>query len=287
MFSETPGHARLQAADAAGVDLDLHARLRRAVERLDALAVDERVHLHADPRGLAVAVDGDRALDLLDHAVAQVRGGDQHLAVAARAAEAGEEVEHVGDVGADLLVAREQAEVRVQAGGLGVVVAGADVQVVADAVALAAHDQDALGVGLERRQAVDDVHARLFQRAAPLDVRPLVEARLDLHQAHGLLAALGGADQRGDQRRVVARAVHGLLDREHVGVVDRLLDEALDRGHERVVGVVQQDVALAHRAQHVRLLVLVGLQPRLRDRRGTAGRAAPRDRGSSRCPRGR
>ena len=175
----------------------------------------------------------------------------------------------------------EQAEVRVQARGLGVVVAGADVQVVADAVALAAHDEDALGVGLQRRQAVDDVHARLLQRAAPLDVRALVEARLDLDQAHRLLAALGGADQRRHQRRVVARAVHGLLDREHVGVVDRLLDEALDRAHERVVRVVEQDVALAHRGQHVGLLVLVGLQPRLRDRRATAGRAARRARGSS------
>ena len=149
----------------------------------------------------------------------------------------------------------------------GVVVAGADVHVVADAVALAAHDEDALGVRLQRRQAVDDVHARLLQRAAPGDVRPLVEARLDLDQAHGLLAALGGADQRRDERRVVARAVHGLLDREHVRVVDRLLDEALDRGHERVVRVVEQDVALAHRGQHVGLLVLVGLQPRLGDRR--------------------
>ena len=129
-------------------------------------------------------------------AVAQVRGRDEHAPVAARAGEAGEEVEHVGDVGADLLVAGEQAEVRVQARGLGVVVAGADVQVVADAVALAAHDEDALGVGLQRRQAVDDVHARLLQRAAPLDVRALVEARLDLDQADGLLAALGGADQR-------------------------------------------------------------------------------------------
>ena len=165
------------------------------------------------------------------------------------------------------LVARQQAEVRVQARGLGVVVAGADVQVVADAVALAAHDEDALGVGLQRRQAVDDVHAGLLQRAAPLDVRALVEARLDLDEADRLLAALGGADQRRDERRVVARAVHGLLDREHVGVVDGLLDEALDRAHEGVVRVVQEDVALAHRAQHVGLLVLVGLQRVLRDRR--------------------
>ena len=55
----------------------------------------------------------------------------------------------------------------------------------------------------------------------------------------------------GHQRRVVARAVHGLLDREHVRIGDGLLDEALDRGREGVVGVVDEHVAFAHRAQHV------------------------------------
>ena len=96
---------------------------------------------------------------------------------------------------------------------------------------------------LSAGQAVDDVHARLLQRARPADVRALVEARLELDQADRLLAALGRADQRRHERRVVARAVHGLLDREHVRVVGRLLDEALDRGRERVVGVVDEDVA--------------------------------------------
>ena len=40
-------------------------------------------------------------------------------------------------------------------------------------------------------------------------------------------AARISAGTSGESSR---RAVHGLLDREHVGVVDRLLDEALDRG---------------------------------------------------------
>ena len=47
--------ARPQAADAADVEVDRHAGLRRAVQRADAAPVDERVHLHRDPRRLAVA----------------------------------------------------------------------------------------------------------------------------------------------------------------------------------------------------------------------------------------
>src|SRR3712207_8413341 len=43
-----------------------------------------------------------------------------------------------------------------------------------------------------------------------------VEARLELHEADRLLATLGGADERGHERGVVAGPVDRLLDREHV-----------------------------------------------------------------------
>ena len=114
---------------------------------------------------------------------------------------------------------------------------------------------------------VDDVDARLLHRARPLDVRALVAARLDLDQAHRLLAALGGADERGHERRVVGRAVDGHLDGEDVGVVGRLLDEALDRGRERVVGVVDEHVAGADDAEDVDVPVVLALQARLGHRR--------------------
>ena len=135
------------------------------------------------------------ALDLGDQPLAQMRRGDQNLAVAQRASVAGEVVEHVRDVSTDVLVDREQAEVGVQAGGGRVVVAGADVHVVTYAVALSAHDQDALGVGLQGRLSVDDVHARLLQRLGPVDVHALVKARRQLDERDRLLATLGRRDQ--------------------------------------------------------------------------------------------
>ncbi len=51
MFSEMPGSAGAQTADAAHVEVDLHAGLGGGVERADAAPVDERVHLHRDARG--------------------------------------------------------------------------------------------------------------------------------------------------------------------------------------------------------------------------------------------
>ena len=60
--------------------------------------------------------------------------------------------------------------------GLGVVVAGADVDVTDESIALASHDEGHLGVHLEVRHPVDDVDAGLFHRARPFDVAVLVEA---------------------------------------------------------------------------------------------------------------
>ena len=50
---------------------------------------------------------------------------------------------------------------------------------------------------LEVREAVDDVDARLLERARPLDVAPLVEARLQLDEADALLALLGASISAG------------------------------------------------------------------------------------------
>ena len=69
---------------------------------------------------------------------------------------------------------------------------------------------------LQAEEAVDDVHAALLERARPLDVALLVEARLELDDRRHLLAVLGGARERLDDRRVAARAVERLLDGEHV-----------------------------------------------------------------------
>ena len=105
--------------------------------------------------------------------------------------------------------AAEQAEVRVQPGRPVVVVAGPDVDVAAQAGALAPDDETDLRVGLQADEAVDDVGARLLELAGPDDVRLLVEAGLDLDEDDHLLAALGGPDQVADDRRIAATSGRG------------------------------------------------------------------------------
>src|SRR5215217_4321262 len=181
-----PRDPRAQPADAPHDQVDLHPGLGGAVQGADALGVDQRVHLQGDAARAAAGVPLGGPLDQLDDPFAQEVGGDQDLAVAGPAGVPGERVEQLGQVGAQVLVTRQQAQVGVEPGRLGVVVAGADVDVAADAALLDADHQGGLGVGLEPDQAVGDVAAGPLQRPGPADVGGLVAARLHLHQHHHL-----------------------------------------------------------------------------------------------------
>ena len=182
---------------------------------------------------------------------------DEQAPEFALAREPGQDVEQVGHVGPELRAAGQQPEVRVEAGGLRVVVAGPDVDVAAEPGALAPHDQRDLAVGLEPNEAVDDMGAGLLELAGPDDVRLLVEAGLDLDEHHDLLAALGGPDQVPDDRRVAGRPVEGHLDRQDLGILDGLADEPLDRCREALVRVMDEQVAGPDDREDVGRLVLV------------------------------
>ena len=185
---------------------------------------------------------------------------DQELAVLGRLPAARQVVEHQVGVGADVVVGGEVAEVGVLLGGDAVVVAGAQVHVAADAVALAAHDLEGLAVRLESDEAVDHVGALALQRLGPADVALLVEARLELDQDGDLLAVGRRLHELLDDRRVAAAAVQRLLDGEHVRIVGGGAQE-LDHRVERVVGMVEQHVALADGGEEVG-----SLEPRERRR---------------------
>ena len=259
MLSDSPGTPGRSVHMPADDQVDLHAGLRGPVERVDGLLVDQRVHLelHQRLRRRRGRSGPARSIRSIRPAADAVR---RHQQPAERGLPAvtGEHVEQVGDVGADLGIGGEHAEVLVQPGGLRVVVAGADVAVAADLVALLAYHQRGLAVRLEADQAVDDVAAGPLQGARPADVGHLVEAGLHLDQHHHLLAGGGRVDQRVDDRRVAAGAVERLLDGQHVRVGGGLLDEALHAGGERVVRVVHQDVALAQPVEDAARHLAVG-----------------------------
>ena len=132
---------------------------------------------------------------------------------------------------------------------------------------LVAHDEGHLGVRLETDHAVGDMHPGLLQRLRPGDVCLLIPSSLELDQRHHLLAGLGGTNQRLDDGAGRARGpVQGLLDGEHPAVQRRLVDEGLHRGGERIVGMVDQDIALTQDPEQVGRLLAGALEPALGDR---------------------
>ena len=126
------------------------------------------VHLGDDPgrHALPRRASASRSISAIDP-VGQVHRGDDQLLPVVPLRVAGQEVEQGAGVLAELGAAGEEAEVGVDPGGGRVVVAGAEVDVAADAVVLAADDQGGLAVGLQADHPVDDVDAGLLERRGP------------------------------------------------------------------------------------------------------------------------
>ena len=142
MRSDTPWHARQERADAAGDEVDVDAgpatpgRGRRSTASSTIALSLTTMRAVAAGRGVL-----DLALDELEEPRAEAVRRDEQPAERPLARQAGQDVEQVGDVGADLRTAGQQAEVDVQARGLRVVVARPDVDVATQARALAPDDE--------------------------------------------------------------------------------------------------------------------------------------------------
>ena len=178
-------------------------------------------------------------------------GRVQEFAEPRHAGESGELQEDFVDVLADRLIRRHQPVIGIEPGGLGMVVAGAEMAIATQAVVLAPHHHHQFGVSLEAEYAVHDVRAGLLQLVGQLDVGLLVEARAQLDDDGDVLARLRRVGQRTDDGGIAAGAVQGLLDGQHLGVAGRLLDEIRDRT-ETLERVMQKDIAGAQRGEDVR-----------------------------------
>ncbi len=241
-----PLDPRTQRADGAHDQVDPHPLARGLVEGPDDLPVGQAVHLRLDPRRTAgpgmLDLPLDHALDFLDERAR----GDQEPAkpLLGRAGGAGELVEEVVEIGAEVRIRRHEAQIRVEAGRGRVVVARADVHVTPHAPALPAHDERGLGVCLVADDPVHDPRPRRLEAMRPVDVALLVEARLELDEHRHLLAGGKRLEQRVHHGRAPPGAVQGQLDRHHLGVRSRLAEEPPHRRVEVLIGVVTEDVAL-------------------------------------------
>ena len=250
-----------QTADTPHDQFDPATRLRSQVELVDHFGVDERVHLHRDvTRGPFLGLCADQ----LRQTGSGREGTDQQFAVLALLGVAGEEVEQVGQIGAYRGVSCEDSDVLVDAGGRVVVVAGAYVGIACDGVAFVPDYQRDLRVRLEADNPVDDMNARIFQFLGPLDVPFLVEAGLELHESHHLLAFIGSLHESPHDRTVLRSAIESDLYRQDLGIAGGLTEELDDGRREGPIRVVDEDIAGLDRRKKVGSITSPHRQPGLR-----------------------
>ena len=237
-------NAGAQRADAAHEEIDFDSGLRSAIERLNHVFIEERIHLGDNARGTALAGVFGLAIDERHAAPGEIERGDHQRAVAGVLGVSGQEAENILYGAGNFWIGGQEAEVGVEASGGGVVVAGAEMGVAArDAVGIAADEQGEFAVGFEADEAVKDLDAGVFEIARPADVRGFVEASFELDDGGDFFSRSGGDEGRHDER-VLAGAVEGLLDRENIVV----FGGGLNKGDHRIVGIegmVEKDIVTA------------------------------------------
>ena len=130
------------------------------------------------------------------------------------------------------------------------IIAGADVHVGGQRLALAPHDQRQLGVRLEFDEPEHDLHAGAFEVARPADVGFFVKPRLEFDQRGDRLAGFGRFGKRAHDRAVGRGAVERLLDRDDIRIARRLGQE-LHHHVERFIRVMNDQVLLTDRRKAI------------------------------------
>ena len=236
-----------------------------AIQRVDDVGIDQRIHLHPDARGPAGLGVRDLFVDVIEDALAQRQRRNRHALELGGLGVAGDEVENPRHVAPNSGVAGEERQVGVDARGHRMVIAGADMDVGGERGALAADHQRQLGVGFQLDESEHDLHAGAFEVARPADIGLLVEARLELDQRGDRFAGLGGFGQRLDDRGIGRGAIERLLDGDDVGIARRLLQE-IHHHVERFEGMVDDEILLPDRGEAIAAVIAhaLGIARRVR-----------------------
>src|SRR4029077_20275090 len=133
-----------------------------------------------------------------------------------------------------------------------VIVAGAEMDILPEAIGIASYHEQRFAVRFQSDHAIDNVRARFFQLTSPANIGGLVEAGAQFHHSSDLLAVIGGLDQRLNYGRTTAGAIERNLERQNLRIGGGTLDEA-DNGIETFVRMMQQNVLFAHDLENVRL----------------------------------
>lgn len=246
-----------QAADPADDEIDFDAGLGGAVEGIDEDGVDEGIHLGDDASGQTLFGVGAFAIDEGEHFAVEFEGGDQEAFGALELADSGQKIKEICGILAEVLAAGEIAQVGVNAGGGGVVIAGAKMDITADGIGFAPDDQAHFAVDLVADQPVNDVDTGFLEFSRPENIVGFVESGFEFDDGGDLFAVADRVHQGADDAGIAAGAIEGLFDGQDVGILGSLF-EKIDHGTEILVGMMQEDIAVANGGKEIGLILESG-----------------------------
>ena len=169
-----------------------------------------------------------------------------------RAAVGCDVVEDFGHVAPDDGIGGEIGQIGVNFRGGGVIIAGADMAIGPKLAILLADDLAEFRVRfhVELGQAVDDMHAGLFELLGPFEVGQFIETRHHFdHHGHAF-AGLASLPQRLHDGRFFRCPVERPLDRDHIRI-GRGLPQILQNDIEGFIGVMDDDVLCGYRREAI------------------------------------
>ena len=124
--------------------------------------------------------------------------------------------------------------------------------IMANAIGIAADDQKHFAMRLQPDHTIDDMRASLFQPACPLNVDRFVEARAQFDDSGHLFARIGRIDEDRDNGRIAAGAIQRDLDGKHLRILGRFFNQ-IDNRIKTIVGVMKKNILPAQDLKNVRM----------------------------------
>ncbi len=101
---------------------------------------------------------------------------------------------------------------------------------------------------LQPREAIRNLHARIFQAARPVNVRHFIEARLEFDDDSDFFFS-SGIEQRFRDRRIRIRAIQRLLHRQNARIAAGRIEKIHD-GVVRLVRMMDENILVTQSFKH-------------------------------------
>src|SRR5712691_2140243 len=161
---------RTQTANTTHNEIDGHIRARGLVKFFDDFLVNERIHLRDNARRFIGPGMVSFALDQSDQPFLHIERRDHQLLQTGISGEAGERVKHDADFLSQLRFGGEETPIGIGARSPRIVISRAEMDIMANAIGIAADDQKHFAMRLQADYAIDAMRASLFKSSNPSNV---------------------------------------------------------------------------------------------------------------------